>query len=211
VFTSGADPVKIGLVSNFSRPGTNITGISLFTAVLASKRLELWLEVLPQGRKIALLVNRESPTAQGQLTEIQELARGVTQDIFGVSTVPEIMNAFASLRAAGADALFVTSDPFFFSQRTLIIQLAARHSIPAIYEGREFVEAGGLMSYGTNIRDGYREAGVYTGRILKGENPADMPVQQPTKTELLINLKTAKGLGLTLPPSILARADEVIE
>ena len=210
---SSADPVERGLVASLARPSGNITGINNMTFELTPKRFELMSELVPQAGVIALLVNPSSPSAEPLIRDMQEAARskGVQLHILKVSTDGEIETAFAALVQLRAGALIIAPDAFFNSQREAIVALAARHVIPVIYQGREFVAAGGLMSYGTSLPDMYRLVGVYVGRILAGAKPADLPVQQPTKFELVINLKTAKALGLTVPQSLLAHADEVIE
>jgi putative ABC transport system substrate-binding protein len=212
IFNSG-DPVGSGLVSNLARPGGNLTGISLITVELMSKRLELLSELVPQARVIALLVNPTNSTTERITSDVQEAARakGVQLLILKADAENEIDAAFAPLGHQRADALVVSTDPFFTSRREQLVALASRHAVPAIYEWREFAAAGGLISYGPSLTAANRQVGVYTGKILKGAKPADLPVQQPTTFELVINLKTAKALGLTVPQSILARADEVIE
>jgi putative tryptophan/tyrosine transport system substrate-binding protein len=207
------DPVKDGLAASFNRPGGNATGVSLFANALAPKRLELLRELLPSAAVIVVLLDANSTDAEIQLREVQAAADSVNQQIYTltIGTDREFDTAFASPVLRQAGALLVAGSPFFTSRRDQIVALAARDSVPAIYEWREFAAAGGLMSYGTSLRDAYRQVGVYAGRILKGEKPADMPVVQPIKFELVINLRTAKALGLEVPPSLLARADEVIE
>jgi putative ABC transport system substrate-binding protein len=211
LFVSG-DPIAAGLVAGLARPGGNLTGYSIITAELTPKRLELMSELVPQAGVIALLVNPNNSNTERIIRDAQEAARakGVQLNIVRAGIEGEFETAFATLVQLQA-ALVVASDPFFFSRRDQLVALAARHAVPAMYEWREFVAAGGLISYGPSLAAGYRQAGVYAGRILKGEKPADLPVQQPTKFELIVNMKIAKALGLTVPPSILARADEIIE
>jgi putative ABC transport system substrate-binding protein len=213
VFTSGVDPVEAGLVASLNRPGGNATGVNLFTSQMEGKRLGLLRELIPTATLIAVLLNPNSPPAATQLKNVQEAARALDQQIhiLDAGSEAELEAAFATVRQIGAGALLVAADPFFNSRRTYIIALAARHAIPAIYEQREFVVAGGLMSYGTNFSDGYRQVGIYAARILKGERPADLPVMQSTKFEFVINLTSAKALGIVVPPMLSARADEVIE
>ncbi len=213
VFESGRDPVEDGLVASLARPGGNLTGVSMLTVELNPKRFELISELVPQAKVIALLVNPNSPSAERVIRALQEAARpkGLQLHILKASTESEIDATFASLAQRQADALVVSSDPFFYSRREQLVALAARHAVPAIYEWREFATAGGLISYGASLRAVYRQVGIYAGRILKGAKPADLPVVQPTTLELVVNLKTAKALGVTFPPSILSRADEVIE
>ena len=213
VFASGLDPVGEGLVASLARPGGNLTGISSLTVELHPKRFELLSELVPQAGMIALLVNPISPPTEHMMPAVQEAARakGVQLHILNASTESEIDAAFASLVQRQAGALVVSADPFFFYRREQIVALAARHAVPAIYDFREFATAGGLISYGTSLPADLRQVGIYTGKILKGAKPADLPVLQPTTFELVINLKTAKALGLTIPASILSRADEVIE
>jgi putative tryptophan/tyrosine transport system substrate-binding protein len=214
VFSVAEDPVRIGLVASLGRPGGNATGINFFTGELVAKRLELLHELVPGAVRIAVLINPADATrAELVLNDVQVAARalGLQIQVFNASTSREIDAAFAALMREGADAVFVGPDAFFNFRRVQLSNLAARHAIPAIFAVREYVDAGGLMSYGTSLADMYRQVGVYTGRILKGAKPADLPVVQSTKFELVINAQTARMLGLTVPPSLLARADEVIE
>jgi len=213
VFTIGVDPIRLGLVASLSRPGGNITGIYLFSAALEGKRLGLLRALVPGVQLIAVLLNPNGPDHAGQMREVQEAARAIGQQIHIAlaSNESAINAAFATAVQLRAGAMLVGGDPFLNSQRDKIVALAARHAIPAIYEWREHALAGGLMSYGTNLSDGYRQAGVYVGRILKGEKPGDLPVVQSTKFEFVINLKTAKALGIEVPPNLSAEADEIIE
>jgi putative ABC transport system substrate-binding protein len=208
-----SDAVERGLVASLARPGGNLTGVSIFLVELVSKRLELLSELVPEARVIALVVNPNTPSAERQTRAVQEAAhaKGVQLHILKAVTESEIDAVFAGLIQLHAGALVVGADPFYNSRREQLLALAARYAVPAIYQWREFAEAGGLISYGSNLMAATRQLGNYAGRILKGEKPADLPVQQPTTFELVVNLKTAKALGLTVPPSILARADEVIE
>jgi putative ABC transport system substrate-binding protein len=213
VFITGGDPIGQGLVTNLARPSSNLTGVSFLVDELMPKRFELLLELVPQAKAVALLVNPKSPNAERMMREIEKAtrARGLQLRILKASTEGEIETAFGSLDQKQVDALLAGSDAFFNSQRNLLVALASRRAIPAIYDTREYAEAGGLMTYGVSVAAIYRQLGVYTGKILKGAKPADLPVQQPTKFELVVNLKTAQAFGLTVPQSLLARADEVIE
>ena len=213
VFIIGTDPVEVGLVASLARPGGNLTGIAIMATELMPKRFELLSELVPQAGMIALLVNPSNASAEPQMREVQEAARakGVQLSILKASTESEIATAFASLVQLQAGALVVGTDLFFYNRREQLVALASRHTVPAIYEFRDFAAAGGLISYGPSLTGTWRQVGVYVGRILKGAKPADLPVQQPTTFELVVNLVTAKALGLTVPPSILARAGEVIE
>jgi putative ABC transport system substrate-binding protein len=213
VFTAGGDPVRLGLVASLSRPGGNVAGVNLFTAEMDAKRLGLLRDMVPALASIAALINPNNPPAESQSENIQQAARGVGLQVHFLyaSTQRELEAAFASLGQLQVGAMQVAADPFFNSRRDFVVALAARHRIPAIYEQREFAAAGGLMSYGANFLDAYRQAGVYTGRILKREKPADLPVMQSTEFEFVINLNTAKALGLDVPPGVSAQADEVIE
>jgi putative tryptophan/tyrosine transport system substrate-binding protein len=213
VFTLGVDPVQLGFVTSLSRPGGNITGVYLFTAAMESKRLGLLRALVPGVQLIAVLLNPNRPEHAYQTREVQEAAATARQQIHILLASDEsaIDAAFATAVQLRAGAMLVGADPFFNSQRDKIIALAARHSIPAIYEQREYALAGGLISYGTNFSDAYRQAGVYAGRILRGEKPRDLPVVQSTKFEFVINLNAAKALGIEVPPSLSAEADEIIE
>jgi putative ABC transport system substrate-binding protein len=213
VFIVGGDPVKFGLVASLNRPGGNLTGVSVLSGPLTAKRLELLRELVPQAGVIACLVNPNNPEADSQLMDIRAAARTFGQEvlILNASTDDELHTAFATLVRERAAGLLVGNDAFFVLRREQLVALAARHAIPAVYFLREFATAGGLMSYGDTLTDAYRQIAVYIGRVLKGTKPADLPVQQSTKVELIINLKTAHALGINVPPTLLARADEVIE
>jgi putative tryptophan/tyrosine transport system substrate-binding protein len=212
VFFSGSDPVKLGLVAGLNRPGGNVTGVSILAFTLLSKQLELLCELVPTAATVAFLINPNNSNTVGRTREMQEIARALGRQLQAVTaaTEAELEPAFAAVQGH-AGALFVPPDPFFTGHREQLVVLAARHAIPTSYPFREYAAAGGLMSYGANLVDAYRLVGIYTGRILKGEKPADLPVQQSTKVELIINLKTANTLGLTIPLPLLGRADEVIE
>ena len=213
VFVNGVDPVSSGLVVSLNRPGGNATGVYIFQQVLEGKRLGLLRELVPSAASIAVLLNPTNANFQTQLRGVQDAARDLGQqvNILSANTEREIDVAFATVAQSGARALLVGSDPFFSSERDQVIALAARYAIPAIYEGREFATAGGLASYGTSLADAYRQAALYAGRILKGEKPADLPIVQPTKFEFVVNLKTAKTLGLNVSPGLAASADEIVE
>jgi ABC-type uncharacterized transport system substrate-binding protein len=213
VFSSGADPVELGLVASLARPGGNLTGVNFISIELMPKRLELLSELVPETRVIALLVNPNNPIAERIIGNMQEAAgaKGVQLAILMASTESEIDTAFATLVQQHAGALIVGGDTFFATRLDQLVALAARYTVPAIYERRESVAAGGLISYGPTNTGNWHLVGTYVGKVLKGAKPADLPVEQPTRFELVVNLKTAATLGLTVPPSILARADEVIE
>jgi putative ABC transport system substrate-binding protein len=213
VFTSGTDPVKLGLVSSFNRPGGNITGVHLFLSELNTKKLGLLRDLLPQAKVIGLLLNPTAENAEPQSRDLQAAGQALGFQIQRVnaSSDREFESAFATLVEQRVDALVVGSDPFLNSRRDQLVALAARHAIPAVYEVREFADAGGLMTYGTSIKDAYRQAGAYVGQILKGAKAADLPVMQSTKFEFVINIKTAKTLGIKVPDNVLSLADEVIE
>jgi len=214
VFTAGGDPVKAGLVASLNKPGGNITGVTFVFAELGGKRLELLRQLAPKRfTRVALLINPNYQPAVDEVRHVQAGAHslGFQVNVLNGSTESEIDKAFATVARQKADALVVATDPFLLGQRDRLVRLAARHAIPTIFFSREFVEAGGLMSYGPSIANGYRQAGVYTGLILKGARPVDLPVVQPTNFELTINLKTAKSLGLTISPSLLVQANHVIE
>jgi putative ABC transport system substrate-binding protein len=213
VFTSGDDPVRLGLVSSINRPAANVTGVYAFLAELQAKKLSLLRELVPNAEVIAFLVNPAFPSARRQTQEIRAAAEKLAQPIqvVAASNPSEIEAGFASIAQSRATALLVASDVFFNTRRDQIISLAAKYALPAVYEQRPFAAAGGLMSYGTNLAEAYRQAGIYTGRILKGEKPADLPVILSNAFEFVINLKVAKVLGLKVSPDVLSTADEVIE
>jgi putative tryptophan/tyrosine transport system substrate-binding protein len=213
VFLTGGDPVKLGLVASDNRPGGNVTGVSFLTVGLEGKRLGLLRDLLPRVTAIGVLMDPNGPESARQLNDVQHASHtlGWRIHIVQASSETQLDSGFATLARERPEALVVIPTPFFTAQRKRIVELAARHSLPAIYGLREFSEAGGLISYGTSITDAFRQAGIYAGRVLKGERPADMPMLQPTKFELVINLKTAKALGLAVPDKLLAIADEVIE
>ena len=213
VFTSSADPVLVGLVASLSHPGGNVTGVSWFDAQLGPKQLQLLSELVPNVTVVALMVNPQSPEVANQRETAQQAARalGWQLHVIAASSVSEIDAAFAAAKRQRANALMIGSDPFLHSRRKQIVALAADHAIPTISSGREWVAAGGLVSYGNSIPDAYRRAGLQTGRLLRGVKPTDLPVDRATRFELVINLTTAKALGITIPPTMLARADEVIE
>ena len=212
VFSSGGDAVKLGLVASLNRPGGNVTGLNLIFGALGAKRLELLRDLIPQATTIAMLVNLNYPSASTEVQETEAGARslGLQLNVFNATVESEFERAFAAITAQRVAGLLVGDDPFLQSRRDKLVQLAANHAIPAIYFSRDFSDAGGLMSYGPSIIDAYRLVGFYIGRVLNGERPADLPVIQPTKFDLVINLKTAKALQLTVSPTLLARADEVI-
>jgi putative ABC transport system substrate-binding protein len=213
VFLVGGDPVELGLVASLNRPGDNLTGVSLLLGLLGAKRLELLRELVPTPTIIAVLINPTNPSAKIYAQDAQQAAHALGQQIQILHAGSEdgIEAAFEALAQLRAGAVLVATDAFFFGRREQLVALAARHAVPAIYESRDFAAAGGLVSYGPSVAEAYRQSGIYAGRILKGAKPGDLPVQQPTKFELVINLKTAKALGLAVPPAILVGADEVIE
>jgi putative tryptophan/tyrosine transport system substrate-binding protein len=213
VFAIGADPVKFGLVASMNRPGGNVTGVSFLANALVAKQLELLRELVPAATVIGVMVNPNNPVAASDTREVEMAAQSLGRQVHiaHVATEQEFEVAFAALNARGVGALLIVPDPLFTSERERLALLAARHRLPAIFYTNLYAEAGGLMSYGTDVKDAYRQIGVYTGRILKGEKPADLPVVQSVKFELAINLKTANALGLTIPQALLATADEVIE
>jgi putative tryptophan/tyrosine transport system substrate-binding protein len=213
VFLLAEDPVRVGLVASLARPGGNLTGVNFFSGELTAKRLALLRELVPAAKHVAVLVNPASPNADTTLKDVEPAARAIGLEIQALkaSTSEEINVAFATFVRKRPDALFVEIDPFFTSRRVQLAHLATRNAVPATYPTRQFVEAGGLMSYGSNLTDAWRQVGVQAGRILKGAKPADLPVVQATKLELVINAETARMLGLTMPPTLLSTADEVIE
>jgi putative ABC transport system substrate-binding protein len=214
VFAVGEDPVRIGLVDSLARPGGNLTGINIFNAELVSKRLELLRELVPTAARVAVLVNpSDARNTETTLRDVESaaVAMGLTVQVRRASSIGELDAAFAALAGERPDALYVAGDSFFNSRRLQLSMLAARHAIPTSYGSRDYPEYGGLMSYGSNLTEVFRQAGVYVGRILKGSKPADLPIVQADKFELVINAQTARMLGLAVPPSLLARADEVIE
>jgi putative tryptophan/tyrosine transport system substrate-binding protein len=213
VFIVAEDPVRLGLVASLARPGGNLTGVNFFTGELVAKRLELLRELVPRAARVAVLVNPAGPDAETTLKDVEPAARaiGLQIPVLNASTSREINAAFATLVRERPDALFVGGDPFFSSRRVQLVHLATLHKVPAIFSNRDYVEAGGLMSYGSNIVDAWRQLGTYAGRILKGAKPADLPVVQASKFELVINVESARMLGLTVPDKLLAAADEVIE
>src|SRR5262249_4742498 len=212
VFATGGDPVALGFVASLNRPGGNVTGIHFFSQGLQEKRLGLLDEMVPTATTIAVLINPNYSPAQNELRDAQAAAPPNLQVlVLRANTESDFAGAFAELVRQRAGALLVSASPFFFSRRAQLVVLAARHAVPTMYEWREFAEAGGLMSYGTVLAEAYRQAGIYCGRVLKGEKPADLPVMQSTNFELVLNLETARTLGLSVPDKLLALADEVIE
>jgi ABC-type uncharacterized transport system substrate-binding protein len=213
VFAAGSDPVALGLVTSLSRPGGNVTGVTILGVELTAKRLGLLRELTPQATRFVALVNPRSVMADGIVKNVEASAPifGLPVEILRASTDRELVAALSELSQSAGAALLVTVDGFFFNRRALIVTLAARHALPSVYYSREYAEVGGLISYGANVENVLELTGIYTGRILKGEKPADLPVAEPTKLELVVNLVTAKALGLDIPPSLIALADEVIE
>ena len=213
VFIVGLDPVRMGLVSAINRPGGNATGVAFLTSSLVPKSVELVRELLPQAQLVAALMNPNNPNAESHVKDLQAAARSVMlqMQVLSAASVTEIDAAFMALNPHRADALVLTSDPLFNLQRHRIVELAARYRVAVVYPWRDFADIGGLLSYGNSLTDAIRQVGVYAGRILKGEKPADLPVWVPTKFELIVNLKTANALGIAVPQSILVRADEVLE
>jgi putative ABC transport system substrate-binding protein len=210
-FMSGDDPVRLGFVASLNRPGGNTTGVAILSGELAAKRFGVLLELVPKAKTIAILVNSAWPASARFQADVEAVARQVGLQVRQANNEREIESAFASVSQARADALLVGPGPFLDSRRDLLVSLAAKAAVPAAYETRATAVAGGLISYGASVQEGYRQAGIYTGRVLKGEKPADMPIMLPTKLELVINLKTAKTLGLSVPANLIALADEVIE
>jgi putative ABC transport system substrate-binding protein len=213
VFAAGGDPVRDGLVASLNRPGGNVTGVNFFSGLLGAKRLELLRRLAPNAKPMAMLVNPNAPNNEAERRDVQDAARMVGQQLLvrDVGSAGDVEDAFDQFAKAGAGTLLVGSGPVLVSHRRQIIELAARHALPASYPFREYAAAGGLMSYGASVTDAYRQAGVYAGRILKGEKPGELPVMRSTKFELVVNLKTAAALGLEIPPQLLAVVDEVIE
>ncbi len=213
VFVAGGDPVKLGLIASLNRPGGNVTGIHIFSAALEPKKLELLHELIPNAGVVCALVNPTNPNAQTVSKELEAAARtiGMQMRIIHASNEQELDMVFADWSKQRAGALVVTSEGFFDSERERIVGLSLKYSVAGIYPWREYVTAGGLMSYGSNLSDSYRQAGIYVARLLNGEKPSDLPIMQPSKFELVLNLKTARALGISIPPTLLARADEVIE
>ena len=213
VFTIGSDPTQLGLVASLNRPGANVTGVTFIYTQLGAKRLELLRQFMPKASAVAMLVNPDFPPASVEVSDVQAAAQsfGLQINVLKASTEREIDTAFTTMMQQKVDALFIGTDPFLLGQRDQLVQLATRHAIPTIATSREFVEAGLLMSYGPSLANGYRQAGVYVGRILGGANPAELPVLQPTSFPLFINLKAAKKLGVTVPANVLALADDVID
>ena len=213
IFTSGGDPVDVGLVDSLRRPGGNLTGVHLFFATVSAKRLEMLKELLPRVSFIAVLANPAFASTRLETRDLSAAARtlGLELRILNASMPDEIDVAVGMARELHADAIVLCNDAFFINRRERLISLAAKHALPSIYFERAFPASGGLISYGSSLADGYRQVGAYTGKILRGADPADLPIVQPTRLELVINVKTAKGLGLTIPPSLLTRADEIID
>jgi putative ABC transport system substrate-binding protein len=213
VFMVGSDPVRLGLVASLNRPGGNATGVNLFIAEIESKKLELVHELVPKATNLAVVVNPKALNSKAQLNDVQSAGGtlGLKVEVIDASTESDLDTAFASFAQRNIGGLVISADPFFNNRRAQIISLAARYAIPTVYFFREWAASGGLISYGTNLTEAYHQVGVYAGKILSGSNPTDLPVVQPTKFELVINLKTAKTLGLNVPPTLLATADEVIE
>ena len=213
VFAVGSDPIKLGLVASYNRPGGNVTGINILTTTLEAKRLGLLHELVPRAATVGVLLNPNWPPSANQLRDVQDAARvvGLQINVLQASTDQEIDAAFETVAQQRIAALAVTGNPFYDTRREKLVALAARHAVPVIYQFREFAAAGGLLSYGIDLPDAYRQVGVYVGRILKGAKPADLPVLQPTKFEFVINLKTAKALGVKFSDNLMSLADEVIE